>query len=344
MSLRFCDSFDHYVTADLIEKWSSSTNSPAISSGNGRRSTSSARLPYNSATTATLTKTLDAQATWIVGFAFKVDLLPTVNAQQLVALLDAGTLQTDVRLNLDGTLSVTRNATVLGTSSYALSIGVVYYIEFKCLISDASGTYEVRVDGSNKVSGSSADTKNTANATANQIRIGSTVNSNPTKNVDFDDLYICDGAGSTNNNFLGDCRVDAYLPSGNGNSSVLVGSDGNSTDNYLLVDETAPNADTDYVQSSTSGDLDDYAFADMTHTPTSIFGIQVLVNAKKDDAGSRSVATLTRSGSTNYAGATQALGTSYTYYSDIRETDPDTAVAWTKAGFNAASHGVKVAA
>jgi hypothetical protein len=341
MALRFCDSFDHYVTADLTEKWTSKTGSPTISAGTGRRSTASFQVSVNN---RYVRQTLDAQATWILGAAVKITTLPGSNSTALFAVWDAGSLQCDLRVLPDGTLRVTRNGTTLGTTTYALSTGVWYYIEFKVLINDTTGTAEVKVDGSSKLALTSQDTKATANATANQISLGDSAAlvSGP---ADFDDFYACDGAGSTNNNFLGDVRVDAYLPSGNGNSSVLVGSDGNSTDNYLLVDDpTTLDDDTTYVQSSTSGDLDDYAFADMTHTPTSIFGIQVLVNAKKDDAGSRSVATLTRSGSTNYAGATQALGTSYTYYSDIRETDPDTAVAWTKAGFNAASHGVKVAA
>lgn len=160
MSLRFMESFDHHVTADLTEKWTTVTGSPTISAGNGRRSTACLRTTTQG---WYLTKTLDAQATWIVGVAFRASAAFAGTAMPIIQLLDAGTLQCDVRINSDGTISVTRNATVLGTSVFALSTSVWYYIEFKCLISDASGTYEVRVDGSNKVSGTGADTKNTAN-------------------------------------------------------------------------------------------------------------------------------------------------------------------------------------
>ncbi|MGH7343291.1 MAG: hypothetical protein ACREK4_00130 [Candidatus Rokuibacteriota bacterium] len=332
MTLRFVDSFDHYAAGDLTEKWTANTGAPTLPS-NGRRSTKCL-----SSTGATFTKTLDAQATWIVGFAFRLANLPS-STQSLIALLDAGTIQTDVRLNQDGTLSVTRNGTVLGTSAFALSVGNYVYLEFKCFIHDTTGTYEVRVNGSNKVSGSSADTKNTANATANQVKLGSAGLS-----WDADDLYICDGAGSSNNNFLGDCRVDYYAPNGAGNSTQLTRGGADSGANWSQVDETPPNDDTDYNQSSNVGDIDLYDVTDMTHTPSSIFGVQLNLNAKKDDAGTRSIAGVVRSGGTNYEGGTQALSTSYVYYLEVRETDPDTSAAWTKTGVNNAQFGVKVAA
>ncbi len=340
MALRFVDSFDHYVTADLAEKWTTVTGTPTISAGNGRRGTACLRT---NAQAQHVTKTLDAQATWIVGVAIKLTNAVTGTVMPFIQLVDASTVQTDVRINNDGTISVTRNGTTLGTSTFALSAGVFYYIEFKCLINNSTGTYEVRVDGSNKVSGTGADTQSSANASANQVRVGY-VSSSGSPDPDIDDVYICDATGSTNNDFLGDCRVDYYGPNGNGNTSQLTGSDGNSTDNYLLVDEAAPNDDTDYVESATVGNKDTYALADMTHTPTSIFGIQVLASAKKDDAGARSIATVTRSGTTDFDGATQALSTSYIYYSDVREVDPNTSAAWTKANFNSSEPGVKVAA
>jgi hypothetical protein len=339
MSLRFIDGFDHYATADITEKWTSKTGSPTISAGNGRRSGASYRNTFGTY----VTKTLDAQATWIIGVAFKIAALPSSAAVGICGVLDAGSQQCDLRIKPDGTLQITRVGTVLGTTTFALSAGQFYYIEFKVFINDTTGTAEVKVDGSSKLSLTSQDTKNTANATANQIYLGD-LPSVASATTDFDDLYVCDGAGSTNNNFLGDCRVDAYLPNGNGNSSQLVGSDGNSTDNYLLVDESAPNDDTDYVESATVANKDTYACANMSHTPSSIFGVQIVANAKKDDAGARSFTMVTRSGVTDFDGATEALSTAYLYYMQVRETDPNTAAAWTKANLDAAEFGPKVLA
>jgi hypothetical protein len=50
-----------------------------------------------------------------------------------------------------------------------------------------------------------------------------------------------------------------------------------------------------------------------------------------------------RSGGTDFAGAAQALSTSYGYKSAIREADPATGVPWTKAGVNTAEFGMDVA-
>lgn len=339
MALRFADSFDHYATADFLQKYSSmaSSSNVTISSGNGRRSTNCLRFTN---ALAELYKTLDAQATWIVGFSFRVSTLPGSD-QDFLAFLDGGTLQTDIRLRADGTIRATRNGTTLATSTNALSAGTTYYIEVKVTISDAAGVVEVRVNGSSSgwINITSQDTKNTSNASANSIMLACVVNS-----TDFDDLYICDSTGSANNDFLGDVRVDCYLPSGNGNSSQLLGSDGNSTDNYALVDEAAQNGDTDYVQSATPTQKDTYAFTDMTHTPSSIMGVQINMVAKKDDSGNRSICAVTRSGGSDTDGATQALSTSYVCYREIRETDPNTSAAWTRTNLNAAEFGVKVAA
>lgn len=338
MALRFVDSFDHYATADVLLKYTSSSLTPTISSGNGRRSTAS----FRSSGGGVLIKTLDAQASWVVGFSFRVAALPS-GALAFLSLRDAGTTQVDVRLNTDGTLSVTRNGTGLSTSALSLSAATTYYIEFKATINDSTGSYTLRVNGASFTTGSSVDTKTSANASANQVAVGAITNL-AQGSCDIDDFYICDSTGSSNNDFLGDVRVDCYMPSGNGNSSQLAGSDGNSTDNYALVDEASQNGDTDYVQSATSSQKDTYAIADMSHTPASIFGVQVNMVAKKDDSGTRSICAVTRSGGSDTDGATQALGTTYFCYTEIRETDPNTAAAWTRTNFNNAEFGVKVAA
>jgi hypothetical protein len=340
MTLRFIDSFDHYATADLALKYSDvSVSSAAISSGNGRRSTKCLRL---SQAAAYVSRVHAAHATWIVGFAFKTATLPG-STTAFLSFYDGATLHVDIRMLADGTLRATRNGTTLATSTSALSAGTFYSIECKVTIDDAAGVVELRVNGSSTgwINITSQDTRNAGNASANLIKI----NGLGVTNVDYDDFYICDGAGSVNNDFLGDVRVDCYMPDGNGNSSQLVGSDSNSTDNYLLVDEASQNGDTDYVQSSTVNNKDTYTIADMSHTPTSIFGTQLNMVAKKDDSGTRSICSVVRSAGTDYDGDTQALSAaSYVDYRQIRETDPATSAAWTRTNLNNAEFGVKVAA
>jgi hypothetical protein len=340
--LRFIDGFDHYATADLRAslKWSC-TGTPTIGATSGRRGTGAVNIPGGA---IYLTKTLGNQATWIVGFALYFTSMSY--ATVLLSFIDGTTTQCSFGIDSNGHLVFYRGngATVLATSTNTLSINTWNYIELKVTISNAVGAFEARVDGSSTgwLSASSVDTCSNSNEYASLIRVGGI--SALASTFYLDDIYICDSTGSANNNFLGDCRVDVRLPNGNGNSSQFTNSDGNSTNNYQYQDDATPDGDTTYVQDSVVGHEDTYPIPALTHTPLAIFGVQPCVVAKKDDEGSRSVATVVRSGGTDYAGATQPLSTSYVGYTDIRETDPATGVAWTKSGVDSIEVGLKVAA
>lgn len=339
MSILFIDGFDHYATADITKKWTAMVGAPTIGTA-GRRLSGQLRA---GSTNVYISKTLPATASWVIGFALMVEALPTTSVA-VVSLLDVGSAQCDLRVNADGTLSVTRNGTALtgGTSVAAISAGAYYYIEWKVTISDsiAAGSCKVRISGVDAITvATSQDVKNTVNAYATQIRIGH--QSGSIAALNFDDLYVCDQSGSTNNDFLGDCRVDTQFPTADGATTNFVPSTG--TAHYSLVDEAAPNT-TDYVSSSTAGDRDLYEFSDLTAlTASTVYGVQVNSAASKDDAGSRSIALTARSASTNVDGSTQALSTSQLIHNSVFEVDSASA-AWTQTSVNAAQFGVKVAA
>lgn len=187
------------------------------------------------------------------------------------------------------------------------------------------------------------DTQNSSNATVNVIGFGTGVTGSNDCHEDFyiDDLYVCDGQGTANNGFLGDCRVDSYLPTADGANTGLTPSSG--TTHFSLVDDATPNDDTDYNESATVAAKDTYGFADIVHNPASVFGVQVNLNVKKDDAGFRQVKEVVHSGGTDFPGTAQALSTSYAYKSAIREVDPATGAPWTKAGVNSAEFGMEIA-
>jgi hypothetical protein len=266
---------------------------------------------------------------------------PPASPINLIVFYEGATLHTDVCLNTDLSISVRRSSTALGTSAAGVIPGNGYaYVEFKCNIHDTTGSYDVRINNVSVLSGTNKDTRNGATGVINTVGINF-----PVINMYFDDFYVCDTAGSVNNDFLGDVRVDAYLPNGNGNSSQFVGSDADSTNNYLLVDDpTDIDDDTTYVESSTVSNKDTYAIADMSHVPSTIHGVQVCASAKKDDAGARTMAIVTRSGGTDYDSSAYSISTSYLVYRNIRETDPNTSSAWSKTNLNSAEFGVKVSA
>lgn len=339
MALLFFDGFDHYVTADFTKKWTSMTATCAVTAAAGRRGGAAV---VTGATSGSLSKTLaSAISTGILGAAVKIA-TAVVNARSILSYTDAGTVQASLRINVDGTLSVMRGintGTVLATSVLALSAATFYYIEFKCTIHNTTGSYEVRVNGVNWVSGSSADTSSTANNTANGISVG--WDGNPNCIATIEDVYVCDTSGPRCNDFLGDVRVDLLTTVGDGTYTDFTPDTG--TAHWSRVADVAPDTSS-YVTSSTSGHKDTYQFGDLTAVTGTIHGIQVCNAALKDDAGARSIANVVRSGSTDEISATVALSTSQLFNVSVHETDPNTSAAWTEAGVNAAQFGVKVAA
>jgi hypothetical protein len=118
-----------------------------------------------------------------------------------------------------------------------------------------------------------------------------------------------------------------YLaPNGNGELSQFTGSDGNSTDNYLLVDEvSAHDDDATFVQASANGLIDSYTHAALT-TPDNFVPVALITSAfaKKTDATvDTEYQARLHKGSDNSLGAAKDLATGYTLLQDRFTTLPD---------------------
>ena len=336
MALRFCDSFKHYATADLATKWTTLTGTAAISATGGRWGTACLDLPDDGDYIA---KTLDAQATWIVGFAYKRP-AGTTGTPIPVQFLDGATVH--VRLLIDpdtGLLRFQRGTTDIGVSSTTpIRANIWYYLEVKVTIGDApDGVASLKINGVAELTQTGLDTRNAGNATANIVKIGGW----PGTATYFDDLYICDGTGAVNNGYLGDIKVECLLPSADGATVDWTASAGA---DYTTVDEALQNGDTDYISSSTANQVDTFAMGNLATTAGTIKGVQYLLMARKDDAGSRSVAPVARPVSTDRVGTTASVGDSYAYVREIAELNPEDSAAWEIADINGMEYGVKLIA
>ena len=128
-----------------------------------------------------------------------------------------------------------------------------------------------------------------------------------------DDLYWDDTTGEAAPAPPPDLRFFPVTVNGNGAYSQLTGSDGNSTDNYLLVDEIPDDADATYVGSDIPGLRDSYAMSSVTLEPgwaaQAVIG---LAQARKLAAeGGLQAKLFVRYGGANLDAAAAALGTSY---------------------------------
>lgn len=286
--------------------------------------------------------------TAVTGLALGVAISTTATSTTIPILLvvdSGGTTHFQIRISAGELLLLgPAGTTVASTSGLGLLSNVWYYIEFKCTIADSGGTVTVRVNESTVIS-FTGDTRNAGSGNIAKVQHRSVSG----VSTFYDDCYVCDltdataTQGSPFNDFLGDCAVAQILPSGNGDSSGWTGSDGNSTDNYLLVDETDATA-TDYVGASTSGLTDLYAMSDVAST-SAVYAYKELTFAAKSDAGTPPVLKPVAKGAAGTVREETAVSLTTTYQlfaSDLRTTDPD-GNALTASRLNSMQAGVRSA-
>jgi hypothetical protein len=223
-----------------------------------------------------------------------------------------------------GTAIITSAANVVASSVWA-------FIELQVKMHDTTGTATLKVNGVTVGSPFTGDTKNGGTKTVWDYIQFLGVSA---LTVRIDDLYLDNAA-----TYWGDVTVDTLYPNGNGDASAWVGSDADSTNNYLLVDEVGAPVTSDYVNTPTAGAQDLYALTDLTGTKA-VLAVQHCTYALKTDSAARSIKLLNRRSATN-ASAAQALTTAFAGYHWIQTTDPETAAAWTVADVNALQSGVE---
>jgi len=369
MACKFIDSFDHYATANLPEKWSTVysqggmtamaiSSSAARTGANGLLQTGSHL--GNTGMSYVQKSAPGTPSTLIVGFSIKpvtwisiADSADTMKGRgQIIGFLDGGLEHCSLRVLRDGQIRAYRGSTVLGTSSKSLTLGRWHYLECKVNIHDSTGTLEVRVDGSSSgwlaLTGQNTRGGTTNNyATSYAIGVVNSANANTDGSatpltVYYDDHYYCDTTGSYNTDFLGDFAITCKLPTGNSAETDFSRGGADSGNNYGQVDDATANGDTDYVYSGTPGDKDRYTYPTIA-AESNIPVVSVTMQCRKDDGAARAVRALAKLSTTEVdSGADIALSTSYAMEQGIFERDPD-GNAWTASNVNSTEFGVTVA-
>jgi hypothetical protein len=228
--------------------------------------------------------------------------------------------------------------TLLATSATPFSVlGQWRSINLYFKIDDATGRAVVKVDGNTQID-YSGDTRNGGSAgTIDGFR--ASLNSSASNGIA--DLVICDGLGTVNNTYPGDIACIRRLPNGNGTYSQFTGSDGNSVDNYALVDE-APSNDTDYTYATASGQKDSYAVEDLPPATLSVMGVRAVAKTAKSGAGAAGMSVMIRENGTDTYSSSVPLSTSFSWQGDVvREVKPSNSSAWTISDVNAMEIGVR---
>jgi hypothetical protein len=343
MALLFMDSFDHYATADLLTKYTAVGSLTTIAASEGRRGSGclKSNLPASNSVNPMVTKyLLPNDATCIVGFAYQP---PTILTDYpLFTVGDAADWHLGVyALGTAGILNVRRGSTfggtVIGQASQPLSLTAFTYVEIRVTIHDTTGVVVMRYNNIEVLSLTNVDTKNLTLAGWTRVGFHTMFNGGATF-ARLDDLYILDGSGPAPwNGFLGDCRVDARVPTGAGAITQWTPLTGLNWEN---VDDVTPDGDATYNVAAAAGMTDTYAMQDAPVAGGQILGVQLLWNLKKMDAGPCAVTPVIRQGTTTLPGAAQNPGTGYSYQSQMYATNPHTSAAWLESDFNNAEFGL----
>lgn len=282
--------------------------------------------------------------TLIVGGAFYVPAIGAFNANTTpLAFFDAATTQCDVRINTSGNLQITRNGTVLGTSTNALVSGSGWhYFEFQATFATGTGgSAQVWVDNISWLSVSSVNTSNSGNAFANHARFGwSGGGGTPGY---WKDMYCLDTGTGVNTSRLGDIQIGPLYPNSAGPkqdfSNTGGGSQTISVQDGIAHTGTWPDGDTTYISDSVSGHISD--FNHQTLGAGTVYAV-LHVSYIRSDAGAVNFQQYTNSSGTIHTGSSTPAGGSYNYFFDIMEQDPATSAQWLVSGVNAATNGCKI--
>lgn len=154
----------------------------------------------------------------------------------------------------------------------------------------------------------------------------------------FQDVYVLDGNGSTNNTFLGDCRIEGLTASSNGSLQEQTSG--------TLANIQSLDGDTSYALLGAAGQRVTYNMTAPQTTTGTVAAVVVRPSMKKTTGSARGVKGLVRVSGTTYetsASKDPASSTDYTPVDLPFDVNPATSAAWSTAAVSALEAGVKLA-
>lgn len=233
-----------------------------------------------------------------------------------------------------GRLRLAIGAVVAESAWGVLPSGGYFYFEVKYDID--TGDWEVRVNTETVISVNAPLSIGRTLPAIIFSQGGSTGNNDDWR---MDDIYVCDEAGSINNDFLGNVRVRSHVVNGNGDHIGLtpVGS----ANNWQNVLNPTIQTKTDYNWTSTLDEYDLYTIVSDS-VATKVFGIINRASVRQADATQLWTADVIKTGGTEFEGPEKTTNSSFYFYKSIWELNPDTLLDWTASDINSLQIGARL--
>lgn len=332
MTIIWMDGFDTYATVADMQKKGYSTITSSLVTG---RFTGSQAF-RNIGGLAPQAFGVASGNTFSVGFALRIDDLSGCSTgKAILSFLGAAGATAVCKLGVDinGALHFGRGDfttnDICHSANSTLQISTWNYVEIELTRSATVGIVNVYFNGALVATASAANTGAIA------IDTLSFFTEFYNANKDVDDLYVTNVATK-----LGECRIDTLRPSADTAQKDWTPSSG--ITDFSRVNEAHFDGDTTYISAAVATNYDLFDVDNLTTSPASVFAVQTVMAARKDDATTRQVRTKMKNGATTTNGTTQNMGTSFGFTTDLYQTNPNTAAAWTAADVNAMQLGVEV--
>lgn len=201
-------------------------------------------------------------------------------------------------------------------------------IEVHLLINDSTGKIQVKVNGLLDID-YTGDTQPGSDTAVNNLYVSNG------GSYAIDDLALNDTNGSFDNSWCGDGHIEILVPNADGDVNDWMGSDGDKTNNWQLVDEIPSTGDTDYVTTSGYGIQDMYNLGAFTDTNKVITRIIPAVRVKDASALGGVMKVGYKTGGVVYLGSGEAIPNVYTELLGSSARVNPSGLAWTKAELDA---------
>lgn len=338
----FIDSFDHYLTANVTQKWDyqQASGGPAIVSSVGRRSTSAMRLD---GPTTFVNKNIPLVASKLaMGVAVNLydeNSNPAINGVLFNVLSNQNQafgliFRTDNRLALQRWDNNTGSSTLIDSGTITLQTDVYSYVEMIC---DFAGDVTVWIDGVLDFTvAASSLFRGGLLVSTDSVGIGSPLSY--AHNWYVDDFYLQAASGADTVERWGDTIIVPLYANAVGTYQEMTPSTG--SDHLALVDELTPNT-SDYLSSETTGHREIFNLEDAGDVED-IKCVQALNYVFKDDAGEIFIQNKIRTGGVDFDSANIAVTVSPRYAITAYEENPDTEAQWEAAEVDALQSGIEI--
>jgi len=333
MALLIMESFDvfwsteYFVVGDAYPLFDLSTLHPLIAVG--RRGTYGLQM-YNGNSRYSTINFGEDKTSLCFGFALVVEAGGTASSAFFRVFDSALTLQFCIDLTTAGRFRVKDGLTgnVLAESADgAFQKDIYQYVEinFSCTGTD---TIEIRVNETAVLGPTGGlNLRQAGSGGAYHVRLSAANSENGSPFTYMDDLYVLDSDGSTFNDFVGDVKVDAFMPTDDGYYTDFTPSTG--VDHWDTINDIGTTADDAYIESDTVTEKDSFTITPTGDLPT-IHAIKVHNVSRNSDTGVSEGTPFIRMGGVDYPLDPFERGDTNQCNEQIVERRPDTDAVWSK--------------